>query len=311
MQSVRSLTGLLLLALCLSLGTVGTGCIPFNKQGNGDLVRPPAAFTAGKATPESLVSYLNDNARRIQSIRAKIDMDVTQDGKSVGPSGALVCEKPRNFRLQASVLGSQQIDIGSNQHELWFWIKQANPPYQYVCSHEDLAIGKAVLPFPFDPNMVLSALGMAEYDPEAKYDLKTFEKSHELSWDTLSADGRQVRRTVAFHRWPLPAHSDKSQMFGQVVKDLKTDKVICQARVEKVYRDRTGVVVPSNVIISYPAERAVVRLMLSGIEVNAVTPEDAKYAFTRRPIPGVNVYDLGKRGIVGPDGTLRAGYEPR
>jgi hypothetical protein len=51
--------------------------------------------------------------------------------------------------------------------------------------------------------------------------------------------------------------------------------------------------------------------MLSGIEVNTVTPEDSKLSFTRQPIPGAQVYDLGKRGIVGPDGTLRAGYYPR
>jgi hypothetical protein len=311
MQATRLLTGLTALALGLSFST---GCLPFkfNKDGNnGDLIRPPAPFTAGKATPETLVSYLNENARNVNSIRAKLDMDITQDGKSVGPTGALVCEKPRNFRMRASVLGSQQIDIGSNNDELWFWIKQANPPHQYICSHADLANGKASLPFPFDPSMVLSALGMAEYDTAVKYDLKTYENSHELSWDTISADGRPVRRTVAFHRKPLAANSDKAQVFGHVVKDLKTDKVICQARVEKVYRDRKGAVVPSVVIISYPAEKAVVRLMLSGIEVNTVTPEDSKLSFTRQPIPGAQVYDLGKRGIVGPDGTLRAGYYPR
>jgi hypothetical protein len=308
MRGMQFLTGLVLLALGLSLST---GCLPLNKQNQNDLVRPATAFTAGKVSPESLVNYLNDNARRINSLRAKVDMDVTQDGKSVGPVGVLVCEKPRNFRLRASVLGSQQIDIGSNNQELWFWIKQANPPHQYVCSHEDLASGRAVLPFPFDPSMVLSALGMAEYDPNVKYDLKSFEKSHELSWDTVSADGRQVRRTIAFHRMPVPVHSDKAEAFGQVVKDIKTDKVICQARIEKVYRDRHGSVVPSSVIISYPAERATIRLMLSGIEINAVTPEDAQLSFTRRPIPGVQVYDLGKRGIVGPEGALRAGYFPR
>ena len=308
MKVLRLLTGLSSLALGLSLST---GCIPFNKNGGSDLIRPAPVFTAGKASPETLVAYLNENARMVSSLRAKLDMDITQDGKSVGPTGALVCEKPRNFRMRASVLGSQQIDIGSNNDELWFWIKQANPPHQYVCSHADLASGKAALPFPFDPSMVLSALGMAEYDTTAKYDLKTYENSHELSWDTMSADGRQVRRTVAFHRKPLPARSDKSQVFGHVVKDLKTDKVICQARVEKVHRDRSGAVVPSVVIISYPAEKATIRLMLGNIEVNTVTPDDSKITFTRQPIPGAQVFDLGKRGIVGADGTLRAGYEPR
>jgi hypothetical protein len=308
MKVLRLLSGLSTLALGLSLST---GCIPFNKNGGGgDLIRPSPAFTAGKATPETLVAYLNENARMVNSVKAKLDMDISQDGKSVGPVGVLVCEKPRNFRMRASVLGSQQIDIGSNNDDLWFWIKQAGP-YQYVCSHDNLASGKARLPFPFDPSMVLSALGMAEYDTTAKYDLRTYDNSHELSWDTTSADGRQVRRTVAFHRKPLPATSDKAQVFGHVVKDLKTDKVICQARVEKVFRDRSGAVVPSVVTIVYPAEKATIRLMLGSIEVNTLSRTDSTSMFARQAIPGTQVIDLAMQGIVPPDGTLRAGYEPR
>jgi hypothetical protein len=308
MQWTRFAFGWTTLGLGLFLAS-GCKWLPNLDRDNKDLINPPA-FYSGKATPESLVNYMNENARLMSSLRAKLDMDVTQGGKSVGPTGMLACQKPRDFRMRAQVLGSQEVDIGSNSEELWFWIKRATPPHQYICSHADLAAGKAKLPFPFDPSMVLSALGMAEFDPTLKYDLKTYETSLELSWHATSAEGLPVTRLLAFHRKPVTG--DRSQVIGHLVKDGKTGKLICKAMIEKVYRDRSGAIVPSNVVIEYPAEQATIRLMLKDIEVNRINEADSRLLFSRSPIPGAQVYDLAKGALVSPDGGAgSAGYFPR
>jgi hypothetical protein len=293
--------------ICLGLAaSLSTGCVFLPKKpDNKDLKTP--AVVAPKATEQSLVNYLNDNAKLMTSMRAKLDMDVTQKGKSVGPTGLVACQKPRDFRLRAKVFGADEVDIVSNSDEMAFWIKRAPDPYQFVCTHKDLATGKAKLPFPFQPDMVLVALGMADYDPAAAYKLVTYDKTLELISDATSADGKPIKRTVVFHRRPVTGN--ESQIVGHVVKDA-TGKLICRAWVEKVHKDRSGAVVPSKVKIEWPEQEATITLMLSDIQVNAITKSDAAAMFTRTAIPGVEVYDLAARKVIS-TGLRSAGYYPK
>ncbi|MGL4553326.1 MAG: hypothetical protein ACRC33_19340 [Gemmataceae bacterium] len=294
--------------VCLGLAaSLCTGCILLPKKPDNKDLKTPSVL-GGKATSQSLVNYLNDNAKLMSSITAKLDMDCTQKGKSVGPTGMLACQKPRDFRLRAKVFGADEVDIVSNSEELSFWIKRANPPHQYVCTHKDLAAGKVRMPFPFQPDMVLVALGMADYDPAAMYDLKTHDKTLELIADATSADGKPIKRTVVFHR--KPATGSESQIAGHVVKDA-AGKLICRAYVEKVHKDRSGAVVPSKVKIEWPAEEVTITLMLSDIKVNAITKENAAAMFNRTAIPGVEVYDLAKSAVTSTTGIRSAGYYPR
>src|SRR4029078_5880788 len=83
----------------------------------------------------------------------------------------MVCKKPGNFKLVASVVGNQAVDLGSNDQEFWFWISKAEPPYLFHCSYNDFARGGVRLPFPFQPEWVMEALGMAEYGSPQDYQL--------------------------------------------------------------------------------------------------------------------------------------------
>lgn len=296
--------------MSLSLGlavSLLSGCVWLNNHKDKDIKVPPAVSMA-KATPQSLVTYLNDNAKLTTSIRANMACAVMQKGKGLEPTGMMACQKPHDFRLRAKVMGLDQVDIVSNADEMSFWIKQADPKRQFVMKHKDLATGKAHAPFPFQPDMVLVALGMADYDPAAKYDLKVFDTTLELISDATSADGKPIKRTVVFRRKPVTG--DESQIVGHVVKDA-SGKLICQATVDRVYRDRSGAVVPSVVTIKYPSEDVTMKLTLSNIAVNAITKEDSARLFTRTPIPGAEVYDLASRSVASPSDVSRAGYYPR
>ena len=89
----------------------------------------------------------------------------------------------------ADVLGKSAVDIGSNNDEFWYWISQDNPPYLYHCAYKDLATGKVNVPFPFQPDMVVAALGIAEYDPKGKYELR----EQAAAWELIQYDRRGQR----------------------------------------------------------------------------------------------------------------------
>src|SRR5262249_57670564 len=116
--------------------------------------RRPAVVTGGVPTAEDLVYYLNFNARKVQAVQCnRLEIDCKQGNQGVGLDGLLACEKPRNFRLKAKLLGQPGVDIGSDgDREFWYWISKAEPPYLYHCSYEEFGRGGVRMPFPFQPD---------------------------------------------------------------------------------------------------------------------------------------------------------------
>src|SRR5436190_212233 len=106
------------LALALGVTLVLASCDP--RWQNLHNPTPPPATPRPGDTPSAaaLVSYLNDNARRVQSVDCRdLDLDAKQKLQSIGLSGWMVCQKPRNFRMGANVTGKQVVDMGSNDRE--------------------------------------------------------------------------------------------------------------------------------------------------------------------------------------------------
>src|SRR5260370_26846966 len=137
-----------------------------------------------------LVGYLNQNAQRIQTLECPyLDLNIKQGSglaaQEFGMRGKMVCDKPRNFRLVAEALGNYEADIGSNNDEFWYWIKRDNPPYLVHCSYADLERGIKI-PFPFQPEGVMEALGMGVYDPVQNYQVVPRASTLDLVTGTVS-----------------------------------------------------------------------------------------------------------------------------
>src|SRR5262249_10156370 len=82
-------------------------------------------------TAAQLVYYINDNADRVKSLRCNdVGLQCSQGLRTVGLTGRMVCQKPRNFRMSAKLMGQDELDLGSNDQEFWFWVKHGQP-YQF------------------------------------------------------------------------------------------------------------------------------------------------------------------------------------
>ena len=247
-----------------------------------DNIKPPPPATAApgsKPTVESLVEYLNQQASRVQNLRATVDIDAKGGTQVIGLSGRIAAQKPLQFRLMADVLAKSMVDIGSNNDEFWYWIARDDPPYLYHCAYKDLATGKVNVPFPFQPDMVLAALGMAEYDPKAKYELRKQERVWELVQSTVSANGQKVTRITVFNK--EISKPGLPQVLGHAIMDA-SGKLVCKAVVEKVKEDRdTNSKLPSVVKIEWPSMKMSMKLMLHNIETNKIDDATSARLFTR------------------------------
>jgi hypothetical protein len=298
----------------LGLLALSAGCKLFNPT--PDTVGPVGYNrTGGPPKADDLVAYLNRNAQPVTSVEAK-DALVTarQAGEQpIDLTSYLACQKgarpgtPPNFRLQSYVVGNEEVDIGSNNQEFWFWIKRAPQPYVYHCSYADFpeVAKRGAMPFPFQPEWVVEALGMAEYDPKAKYEVNESKTTYDLVQRSRSPHGNEVAKVIAFHKAPRAGQSQVAAYLiyeadekGQYPKDRPP---VCSAFIEDSQAVSVGgktVVLPVKVRLSCPKEKVELTINLGKTKVNQPFGQtDPNILFTRRTLNSYKSYDLAR----GPD----------
>jgi hypothetical protein len=246
-------------------------------------------------TAQQLVAYLNNNGQRVQAIQCnQVSIDAKQGNQTApGLDGLMVCQKPRNFRLKAKVIGQPAVDIGSNNQEFWYWISKVEPvPYVFHCNYDELDKGNVRLPFPFHPDMIVSALGMGEYDPSKQYEVKVNQQNVELVEPVANYQGKQVRKSTVFLRKALS--QGKYQVAGHILRDVQ-GKEICNATVYEVQQSKeTGAILPQRIKIIWPEEKMEMVLRLNDMQVTTVTPERSERLFSRGDLSSLPGFDLAR-----------------
>jgi hypothetical protein len=279
----------------LSIGVVClAGC-------NLPWLRPSQAANTGipvdSLKADRIVASLNANAGLVRSLECHdVDLTCTQGAlQSVNLRAYMVCQKPRDFRLRGQVMNNTMVDVGSNNHEFWWWIGKADPPYLYHCSHEDFRKSQGRIQLPFQPDWIMETLGMAEYDPSKPYQLVSRGNSLELIEQAISPQGKPVRKVTVVSR----NSNNNIQVTAHVLQDER-GKEIATARVLQVRRDPTsGAILPMTVEMRWPAEKVVMKLALNDSLVNGPLPaQRTERLFARPNLEGVRSVDLAR----GPDG---------
>jgi hypothetical protein len=264
-----------------------------------------ARLPGGNPSPETVVAALNENANLVQSLQC---LNVSVEGsrglgiiQRMEVPAKMVCQRPRSFRLQASMAGSPLADIGSNNDEFWFWMGKSEDPYVFHCTYEDFGAGRVQLDnFPFQPEWVMEVLGMGTYDTHKQYQLVAARNGTlELAEQTRGADGKAVRKVTV-----VQVVGSQYRVIGHKLLSANGRDLICSAMVQKLARDpATGAIVPSCVQLSWEAQRMKMKLTLNDLQVNPqIAPEQAAVAFTRSNLRSLPGYDLARRAPDAPPG---------
>jgi hypothetical protein len=290
---VRSIIRMICLGL-LILAATGCESTRWNflkrEPGNDVAAKPGAAPTVA-----NLVAYLNENAKRVNSVRFDdLSVDVTTNvgtinAQTFGLGGVLFAEKPRNFRLKASVIGKDEADIGSNAQEFWFWIARNPEPRQYYCTYKDLDEGRVqMMPLPIQPEWVMETLGLAHYGPADKYQLELDKdgKMLRLIEKARSPSGQPVRKVIVMHRKEVIA--PQPQVTAYLLLDDATGQEICSAHITGV-KVVNGVVLPNKLELRMPAQKMKMALKMDRVTVNSGLPSTA---FLRPQMTGIEPFNL-------------------
>jgi hypothetical protein len=276
-----------------------TGCPLFQKKST-----PDVGLRVSTATPTAgeLVAYLNGNAGKVQSLGCRyMDIDAEPDGQPIGLQGSLYCQKPKSFRMIAKLAGNTEVDIGSNDTEFWYWIRRAEPPYLYHCSHQEFERGNVRLQIPFQPEWIIEALGIAEYPAKSTYQVVANKGTIELIDSTVLPQGQRVNKVTVFSRGP-----NGLQVTGHILKDDQ-NREICTATVLRPQIDKvTGTALPRTVELKWTADRMKMKLQLPDLTVNGMESQRLPALYARPNMEGIQPYDLA-RNPANPTGQVRRG----
>jgi len=297
-------------AVGLSLLLLTTGCNLFGARPERPDAKAPAVPTGhfDKPTPDVLVSYLNREAAKLQSIDTRdLTIDVRAQGTSVSLDGTLLCQKPRYFKLVGKKMGSQEVIVGSNEERFWFYVKRDPSDALFHCSYADYDKGAIELPFPFEPEWVLEAMGMAHLSPDSSFRVDEDRETYRLI-ETTTLRGQKVRKVTVFYKGF--SRDNQPQVKARMLYDAN-DRLVCAATIKAVSRfsldqsSRTAYVTcPQEIKLEWPTQQTSLILDLGRMRVNG---QLAMESF-QMPHLGSRQVDLGRDRPTGRSGVIPARY---
>lgn len=234
-----------------------------------------------------LVSHLNRNIDQINAWRCTF-VKITPHGMMLAPSlsANMAVERPRNFRLQASIPTGNLVDLGSNEERFWFWMRNDEEPAILTARHDCLAAAQQQLPMPFEPDWLIEALGVIPLD------------ENEIEFEKHPTDPKRVffrRKRQAPDGSPVELVSTVDTCRGVIVDHSlsdKTGKIVAVANMGEHERDgKTGVVLPHQVDLAWPMAKLGLKIRMGAIEINPETLTAKQ--FTMPEIANCPVYDIG------------------
>jgi hypothetical protein len=292
--------------IAVGFGVIVLGCNSFpirRDLGPGPGPVDTAIFTKKEPQAADLVAYMNTNAQKVQSVRCdRVAVDCKAGDQTIGFDGPLACQKPRQFRLKGKLGGTDVVDLGSNDDEFWFWVGKADP-HVFHCSYKDMATGQVFLPFPFNPDMVVCALNMAEYDPKGQYQVLKDDKVINLIEPMKSMQGQDIYKVTVFNR---EVTGGRPRVAAYVLLD-KQRKEICRAEMQETQLNReTGAVLPKRVKLIFTgktaAENCEMKLTFEDLRPVTFSQEQVTHLFSRSDMANIPGYDLARRAPDQPSG---------
>jgi outer membrane lipoprotein-sorting protein len=282
-------------AIALLLVMPSTGCLFHSHK----VTAPPAAHLR-TATQQELIDYINDQAEKIKSLQATVDISTAVGGVKRGKvtdyteiRGYVLMQKPAMLRMIGlmPVVRNRAFDMVSDGDQFKLWIPPKN---KFVIGHNQITHVSSNALENVRPQHIYDALLVHAINPENEiavmendYEPVKTGKNAEVMQPDYVIDvirkGQQswyLRRKISFSRSDLLPH--RQRMFdenGNLVTDAHYDD----------FQNYNGINFPNRIEIWRPVEEYTIVLKILKLQLNeSLTPE--QFALERPP--GAEVVNL-------------------
>ncbi|MFZ0283832.1 MAG: hypothetical protein WAL32_01255 [Terriglobales bacterium] len=275
-----------------------TGCLFRSRK-----VQPPLqAGPVKTATQQELISYINGQAARIQTVQATVDIDTSVGGAKKGKiteyqqiRGYVLLRKPAMLRMigLAPIVRTTAFDMVSDGSNFEVSIPPKN---RFVVGRNDVETHSLTQPLEnLRPQYIYDALLIHEITPNEIAVLETETRTiavakgrklerPEYVLDVIrrAGEGWVLSRKIVFNRSDLLPHR---QILYDDEGEIATDAVY------QDYRDNNGINFPWQTEISRPKEEYDITLTVVKLDLNVPLGDDK---FVLAQPPGAEVIHLDK-----------------
>jgi outer membrane lipoprotein-sorting protein len=295
---MRRITPFWALALVLAVLPT-TGCLFRTRPVEETYSKAPLQET----TQSGLIDNINQQAEKIQSLKATVDIDTSVGGAKKGHQtdykeirGYVLARKPAMLHMIGllPIVRTTAFDMVSNGEEFKLWIPPKN---RFVTGRNDLQthnadqpmesirpqdIYEALLIRPIDPEREIAVLENSEEILHDSKGRRVLQEDYELVVIRKGEQGWALSRKIVFSRIDLQPHR-------QYIYDQQ-GKLVTDARYAN-YKENDGVSFPSRIEISRPQEEYDITLNILKLEMNKALRDDQ---FALEQPPGAEVVHLDK-----------------
>jgi outer membrane lipoprotein-sorting protein len=295
---MRRITPFWALALVLAVLPT-TGCLFRTRPVEETYSKAPLQET----TQSGLIENINQQAEKIQSLKATVDIDTSVGGAKKGHQtdykeirGYVLARKPAMLHMIGllPIVRTTAFDMVSNGEEFKLWIPPKN---RFVTGRNDLQthnadqpmesirpqdIYEALLIRPIDPEREIAVLENSEEILHDSKGRRVLQEDYELVVIRKGEQGWALSRKIVFSRIDLQPHR-------QYIYDQQ-GKLVTDARYAN-YKENDGISFPSRIEISRPQEEYDITLNILKLEMNKALRDDQ---FALEQPPGAEVVHLDK-----------------
>lgn len=256
------------------------------------------------ATQKELIDYVNQQAEKLRSMQATVDIDTSVGDEQKGKitdykqiRGYVLARKPAMLRMIGlyPIVRNTAFDMVSNGTDFKLWIPAKN---KFVVGHNNVInrdakqrlenvrpqhIYEAVLLLPIDPQMEIA---VRENDYETVVDSKgrrVDQPDYEINVIRKGDGGWYLARKISFSRTDLqPRRQRIYDEQGQIATDAHYDG----------YKDYDGIQFPSRIQIERPQEGYDITLTIVKLDLNKNLTDQQ---FALQQPPGAEILNLDKQ----------------
>jgi hypothetical protein len=234
------------------------------------------------ASLEQVINVVNDNSARVQSLSATRATINTPGAPSL--SANIAFQRPRSFRLVAQKFVGPEVDLGSNDELLWFWIKRSPSPALFYCRHAEFGASAARQVIPVEPEWLIEALGVV-----------TFDKTGLTEGPFAVGNGRLEMRTKAMvpggNSRITTVDESRGVVLEEHVYDAKGTRLATAVMSKHALDPASGAKLPRHVDIQFPPANFSLSIDMGDVQVNQL-PTSPQELFTKPTYGGYNEVDL-------------------
>ncbi len=277
-HAARAVCGLLVLVACS-----GAGCPRVVQQ----YIQPIPRALPPSPSLDQVVDVVNDNSSRVVSLSAPQATITVPGFPSLDANIAF--QRPRSFRLIGQKFLGREIDLGSNDELLWFWMRRAQPPALYFARHDQFGNSAARQILPVEPEWLIEALGII-----------TFDRAAQIEGPTPVGSGRvQIKTRTNTPNGPISRIVVIDDSRGIVLEDHVYNGQgvrLASAILSNHVRDSAaGVTLPRHVEIQWPPAGINLSLELGDVLINQLTATPQEL-FSKPVYSGYTEIDLAQPG---------------